>query len=256
VNPATSRSDLLDRARAMSWYHTIELTPELTTDGWFDNRPHVRHYGLPDRMDGMRALDIGTWDGFWAFEMERRGADVVALDVEHESEYDWPPRRRPAEFADFNRGDGFRLAKEVLGSRVQRVRCNLYEALPENLGTFDVVFCGVVLVHLRDQLLALERFANLCHGRLILAEEYDRLTSLLPFPASRYRADRDKAVVFWLPSRKTWRRMVWTAGFDDVQEKGRFTQTIHGAGGKSVSIPHTVIHATGRATVQRSPAGL
>ncbi len=48
----------------------------------------------------MRVLDVGTWDGFWAFEMERRGADVVALDVEHESEYDWPPRRRPAQWTD------------------------------------------------------------------------------------------------------------------------------------------------------------
>ena len=84
------------------------------------------------------------------------------------------------------------------------------------------MFCGVVLVHLRDQLLALERLAGLCRGRLILAEEYDRLTSLLPMPVSRYHADRDAAVVFWLPSRKTWRRMVWTAGFEDVREHGRF----------------------------------
>jgi tRNA (mo5U34)-methyltransferase len=168
----------------MSWYQTLELAPGLTTDGWFDNRPHVHHYGLPERMDGMRVLDVGTWDGFWAFEMERRGARVVALDVEHESEYDWPPRRRPARFADIRRGDGFRLAKEILGSGVERVHCNIYQALPENLGTFDLVFCGVVLVHLRDQLLALERFAGLCHGRLILAEEYDRPTSLLPIPVS------------------------------------------------------------------------
>ena len=40
----------------------------------FDLRDYVDHYGLPERMDGMRALDVGTWDGFWAFEMERRGA--------------------------------------------------------------------------------------------------------------------------------------------------------------------------------------
>ena len=237
----------MERARAISWYHTLELTPELTTDGWFDNGPHVHHYRLPERMEGMRVLDVGTWDGFWAFEMERRGADVVALDVEHAGEYDWPPRRRPAQFADIRRGDGFRLAKEILGSSVERVHCNIYEALPENLGTFDLVLCGVVLVHLRDQLLALERLAGLCHGQLILAEEYDRPTSLLPIPVSRYHADRDKAVVFWLPSRRTWRRMVWTAGFDDVEEKARFRQVIGSHDGSTVSIPHVVIHARGRA---------
>ena len=32
------------------------------TDGLFDLRPYVGHYGLPARMDGMRALEVGTWD--------------------------------------------------------------------------------------------------------------------------------------------------------------------------------------------------
>ena len=79
----------------------------------------------------MRVLDIGTWDGFWSFEMERRGAaEVVALDLDDERDLDWPPRRRPATFPERMRGDGFRLAKEVLGSGVQRVVCNLYDADP------------------------------------------------------------------------------------------------------------------------------
>ena len=76
-------ADARQRVEAMSWYHTIDVAPGLTTKGWFDLRPYVSHYGLPERMDGMRALDIGTWYGFWAFEMERRGATVVALDVDH-----------------------------------------------------------------------------------------------------------------------------------------------------------------------------
>ena len=234
----------------MSWYHTIELGEGLVTDGWFDLRPHVPGYGLPERMDGMRVLDIGTWDGFWAFEMERRGADVVALDVDHESEYDWPPRRRPKEWTVTDRGEGFRLAKEALGSNVERVTQNIYRATPEELGTFDLVFVGAVLLHLRDQLLALERLANLCHGRFVFAEEYDPLSGLIPFPVSRYFADRDKAVVFWLPARRTWKRMLCTAGFDNVEEKGRFKVKIKGKGGKTVTIPHVVLHADGRAARQ------
>jgi tRNA (mo5U34)-methyltransferase len=240
--------ELQERVRAMSWYHTLDLAPGLTTDGWFDMRPYVENYALPERMDGMRALDIGTWDGFWAFEMERRGAQVVALDVDHEKEYDWPPRRRPAELRELDRGAGFRLAKEIKGSSVERVVCNIYEATPERLGgTFDVVLCGAVLLHLRDQLLALERFAGLCRGQLIFADEYDRLSGLVPFPVSRYHADRDMAVVFWLPARKTWRRMIWTAGFEDVEEQGRFSVTITGSNGKKRRIPHVVFHARGTA---------
>jgi tRNA (mo5U34)-methyltransferase len=239
-------SDLAERVRAQKWYHTIDLGNGVVTDGWFDLRPYVHHYGLPERMDGMRVLDCGTWDGFWAFEMERRGATVVALDVNHEWEYDSPPRRRPKpqDFPDTYRGEGFELAKEALGSKVERVHCNLYEASPELLGgTFDLVFIGAVLLHLRDQLLVLERLASLCHGQFVFADEYDRKAELVPFPVSRYHADREAAVVFWLPAAKTWKRMIWTAGFEDVEEKGRFTFILEG----KLKIRHVVVHARGTA---------
>src|SRR5207302_8777291 len=168
-------------------------------------------------------LDCGTWDGFWAFVMERRAAaEVLALDLDDERALDWPPRRRPKHVPEEPRGQGFRIAKELLGSRVERIECNVYDADPGDLGTFDIVFCGMVLIHLRDQLLALERIARLCRGTFISAEEPDVLTSLLPCPAVRYHADRDAAVVYWLPSRKTWRRMMWTAGFDNVREHAYF----------------------------------
>ena len=79
-----------------------------------------------------------------------------------------------------------------------------------------------MLIHLRDQLLALERIARLCRGTFVSAEEYDPLANLVPFPVSRYHADRDRAVVYWLPSIRTWRRLLWTAGFDKIEQKGRF----------------------------------
>ena len=208
---------------AIDWYHSMSLPGGHETSGWFDLRPLVHHYGLPEDMKGMRALEIGTWDGFWAFEMERRGAEVVAIDLEDDADLDWPPRRRPTEPKKQVRGTGFRLAHRLLQSNVERVICSVYDARPENLGTFDVVFCGSVLLHLRDQLLALERIAALCAGTFYSAEEYDPWMNLLPLSASRYLADRDKAVVFWLPSIRTWKRMMWTAGFDRVEQTSRFS---------------------------------
>src|SRR5688572_29159874 len=80
--------DLAEKARERSWYHVLDLGNGFETDGWFDLRPFVKHYGLPEDMNGMRTLEIGTWDGFWAFEMERRGAEVVALDLDHEWDLD------------------------------------------------------------------------------------------------------------------------------------------------------------------------
>jgi tRNA (mo5U34)-methyltransferase len=237
-----------ERAEAIEWYHSIEIKPGVVTDGVFDLRDQMHHYGLPERLDGQRALDVGSLNGFWAFEMERRGAsEVVSLDVEDERRLDWPPRRRTeieAPLGDeglrLGRGlPGFELAREALGSNVQRVERSIYEAVAEDLGMFDIVFCGSVLMHLRDQLLALERIANLCSGLFVSAEEYDPLVGPIPFPVTRYLADRPKSVVFWLPGVRTWQRMIWSAGFDRVVRHGRFRLRST----RGWSVRHVVHHA-------------
>src|SRR5436190_16225019 len=106
--------DLADRVRELDWYHTIELRPGLVTEGVFDLRPYLPRYRLPARMDGMRVLDVGTFDGFWAFEMERRGASVTAIDVADARDFDWPARRRPRELDPRPQGAGFELARAAL----------------------------------------------------------------------------------------------------------------------------------------------
>jgi tRNA (mo5U34)-methyltransferase len=214
--------DAVDRAKELTWYHSLELAPGYVTPGMFDLRGVVDQYQLPKSMEGLRALDVGTWDGFWAFEMERRGAEVTALDLDDERDLDWPADRRPEEFPETPRGTGFALAKEVFDSKVERVSRSIYHALPEDMGTFDIVFCGSVLIHLRDQALAIERIANLCSGTFISVESYDRLLNLFPFPVSRYQAARDAAVVFWEPNVRAWKAMLKTAGFERVDDKGRF----------------------------------
>lgn len=242
------QAEALERAKAIRYYHTLELTPEYTTPGWFDLRRYVGEYGLPADLTGKRVLDVGTWDGFWAFEMERRGAEVVALDLDDERELDWPPRHRPAEYNTAGpRGQGFHAAKAVLGSQVERVVQSIYHATPEELGQFDLVFCGSVLIHLRDQFLAIERIANLTKagGTFISAEEHDRVADLMPWPMSRYRADRMKAVVYWMPSKRTWRRMMLDAGFDDAREHGTFKMVV-GEKQQRFVVPHVVNHASKR----------
>src|SRR5438132_1264019 len=76
---------------------------------------------------------------------------------------------------DARRGAGFALAHELLRSGVTRIVRSVYDATPEELGTFDLVLCGSVLMHLRDQLLALERVAALLRpgGVFVSAEEYE-----------------------------------------------------------------------------------
>lgn len=227
----------------IGWYHTQELAPGMVTPGMFDLRPFVRRYGIPEDLRGKRALDVGTFEGFWAFELERRGAEVTALDVDRIQQLDWPPRLRPDH--DDRRGEGFELARDALGSSVARVGASIYEATPEVVGgPFDLVFCGSVLIHLRDPMLALERMAALCSGTLILAEEYSRKLELLPFlRAAEFRGHTPWSV-WWRPSSRTWRMMVHCAGFEDVSQHDRFLMRFRD---RRKGVPHVVIHARGTA---------
>ena len=241
--PKSTRGNAVEELRARvrelePWYHTLDLGGGVVTEGMFDLRPFVDRYGLPD-VSGKRVLDVGTFDGFWSFELERRGAKVTSIDLDRIQQLDWPPRLRPAE--DAPRGQTFQLAREALGSSVERIGCSIYEATPERLGgNFDLVFCGSVLIHLRDPMLALERMAGLCRGQLILAEEHSR--RLAPFRFVRgaeFRGDSPWST-WWIPTGSTWLRMVQTAGFDAVREHGRFNMRFRARRG---GVPHVVIHA-------------
>lgn len=209
----------------------------------FDLRPYVDRYRLPADLSGQRVLDVGTFEGFWAFEFERRGAaEVVGLDVDDLGDLDWPPRLRPQEGGA--RGEGFELARKALDSRVRRVGMPVYEATPERLGgTFDLVFVGSILIHLRDPMLALERLAALCRGRLIVADEYSRRLALLPFAAAEFRGD-GPWMTWWRPAPRTLLRMIQTAGFEEVRAVNRFQLRFRAQRG---AVPHLVVHARGGA---------
>jgi tRNA (mo5U34)-methyltransferase len=237
VDTATLR----ERLGAHDWYHTQEVAPGVVTPGMFDLRPYVDRYGLPGDLTGMRALDVGTFEGFWAFELERRGAEVTALDVDRIQQLDWPRHLRPSE--DGVRGGGFELVHAARESGVRRVGATIYEATPERLGgRFDLVFCGSVLIHVRDPMLALERLASLCRGDLILAEEYSRRLERLPrLRLAEFRGE-SPWMTWWRPTSRTWLAMVRCAGFTEAQVHSRFKLRFRERRG---GVPHVVIHARG-----------
>src|ERR1700730_15846970 len=65
---------IIEKISDVDWYHSIDLGHGVVTPGVVDHRAQLPHYGLPDSMAGLRCLDVATWDGYWAFEMERRRA--------------------------------------------------------------------------------------------------------------------------------------------------------------------------------------
>lgn len=141
------------RARIASvphWYHPIEVRPGIVTPGTNEARTVLALLGLPADCHGMRALDLGTRDGFFAFELERRGAEVVAVDYLAKED------------------SGFAVAAELLGSRVTYLQRNLYTLGPADLGTFDIVLFLGLLYHLPDPLGALRVVRNLTRKQMYL----------------------------------------------------------------------------------------
>jgi tRNA (mo5U34)-methyltransferase len=203
------------------WYHSIEVAPGVVTPGMFDLRPIVERLPWPD-VRGKRCLDVGTYDGFLAFELERRGAsEVVATDIEGHEQWDWERhlRTRGPEYmrAVFGAevGDGFRVARELLGSAVTLERVNVYDLNPRRVGEFDVVVCGSLLLHLRDPLRALEAIRSVCTGRLLCTNQIDLARSLLAPRRPLVRLDGTSGETqWWLPNAAAHRQMLLAGGFE------------------------------------------
>jgi tRNA (mo5U34)-methyltransferase len=204
------------------WYHTLELGPGNVTPGWFDLRGVPDRSPMPASLAGRRCLDVGTFDGFWAFEMERRGAaEVLAVDLLDPQRWDWPADRPDdvvaAMEARKREGDGFDQARIALGSNVTRQELSVYDLSPEAVGTFDFVYVGSLLLHLRDPVAALAAARSVCDGQLLLIEAIDpTLTRLSPrHPIASF--DGRQRPWWWWPNQAALVRMAESAGLRLVQ---------------------------------------
>ena len=213
--------------RGERWYHTIALPDGTLTAGVFDTRSAAKLVPWPERIRGGRCLDIGTCDGFWAFEMERRGAaEVMAIDVDDPSQLDLPAEihmreREVLTASAARRRKQFDAARQALNSKVTRCACSVYDLDPSVHGRFDVVFCGSLLVHLRDPVRAFVRMREVCEGELVLVEALD---ATLDIAARWIPCARSVPVSgqWWRYNAAGLRRALEAAGFEVVQMSRRF----------------------------------
>jgi len=125
-------------------YHSIELPDGSVLPG-LQSIDHLRWrldlFGLPLDLRGKRVLDVGAWDGWFSFECERRGAEVVAVDCVAM--------------------DTFLEAKQLIGSKAEYLTLDVNELSARRLGRFDIVLFFGVLYHLRHPSLGLEKAVEL-----------------------------------------------------------------------------------------------
>jgi tRNA (mo5U34)-methyltransferase len=128
------------------WYHTYEIVPGVVTPGICIATPEYtlnEAFHLEESLAGKRVLEIGTWDGPYAFELESRQAEVVATDIQD-----------PA-------ATGFNVSKRILGSEVDYVRTSVYDLEKNVTGQFDIILFLGVFYHLKYPLLAFEQIYKL-----------------------------------------------------------------------------------------------
>jgi tRNA (mo5U34)-methyltransferase len=131
------------------WFHNLHLpdgtqtAPDHFLGGdfpafkWKDIAPLI-----PEKLKGWRVLDVGCNAGFYSFELAKRGASVVAIDVN-------PLYLAQAKWAAQEFG---------LADKVEFRRMEVYE-IARSREQFDLVWFMGVFYHLRYPLLALDILA-------------------------------------------------------------------------------------------------
>lgn len=226
----TSRpSDLRTRVAELDWYHTFDLPGGVTTPGLFDHRAAVERLLLPDDLSGLRCLDAASADGFFAFELRRRGAaEVVSIDLDDPARRDWqgPPGIGARFVADRGRARAaFDLVHEVTGLDVERRDLSVYDLSPTEVGTFDLVFMGNVLLHLRSPQEALHAIRSVTR-RWFVSYEAITLADTLVHPRAAVARlwDGPPASRWWTPNLQGHRVLIESAGFRVLRQRAPLRQ--------------------------------
>ncbi len=195
------------RVNEIQWFHSLELGHGVRTPGIIDSQKVLGRVNLPEQLAGKSVLDVGAWDGFYAFEAEKRGAQrVLATDHFCWSGDGWGTKR------------GFDLAHELLESQVESRDIDIMDLSPDAIGVFDVVLFLGVLYHMRHPMLALEKVASVAGDLLILETSADLTNCRRPALAFYQEGQLNNDGTNWFgPNEPAIHAMLKAVGFRKVQ---------------------------------------
>jgi tRNA (mo5U34)-methyltransferase len=146
------------KMNSVKWYHRYEVLPGVWSPGviTWEAGKRLDSLGVARDLTGLKALDVGTWDGPLAFELEARGAEVFAVDVQDPD------------------CTAFNVAKSLRGSKVQYKRMSVYDVNKVFADTkFDIITYFGVYYHLKHPILGFEALSDVLadNGKLYLEGE-------------------------------------------------------------------------------------
>jgi SAM-dependent methyltransferase len=228
------------------YYHTMNIPGYGVTSGYWDLRPAVDDYLGHYPLAGKRVLEIGPASGFLTVEMEKRGADVVAVEVTDDAGWDFvpfPPSVMGAVYGprrEVMRGvkNSFWFTHAAYRSKAKLFYGDAYN-LPDALGRFDVAILGCVLLHCRCPLGIVEQCARRADALIITDLHSPELEGqpvcrLVPTPQNREWG------TWWQFSTDLFLQFLGVLGFSDskVTTHAQWYQT------EKVSVPHFTIVAS------------
>lgn len=225
------------------WWHSIDLGNGVVTPGQkspTDHEAELQALGLTKLdLGGKSVIDIGGWDGYYAFYAERQEASRVAvldhytwaLDIPGIMEYwrtckeentvpdayhttkHWHPDTLPGKA-------GFDVAKKALNSSVEEMVLDLMDCDLKQVGTWDISLYIGVLYHMQDPLRALKRLATITKELAVVETEaivipgYEHEAMWRFFPSNELNNDVSN---WWAPNLKALEGALLAAGFREVE---------------------------------------
>ncbi len=201
------------------WFHTFSLDGphEVYTPGVArDHRYRIPT--IPRDFSDLSVLDVGTFDGFYAFLAEARGARRVVA-VDNEQYRAWVRSRWGVELQG---GEGFHAISTLLDSEVEYRRLDAFDL--DRLGErFDFAFCFGILHRVENPLGLLSVLRRrLAGGGRLLLETYGVADPDLEGSASIHVRQPGEVYarddfVYWGFTAKALDRMARRAGFDGFE---------------------------------------
>jgi SAM-dependent methyltransferase len=208
-------------AQGCHFYHVMEIPGYgLVETAQWDLRGRETAYLGDVDLAGKRVLEIGPASGYLTFFMESAGAEVVAVELSPDIDWDIVPDARVdlAAFVDERRKgiecirNGFWFAHERFKSSAQVHYGNVYD-LPDELGHFDIAVMGSVLLHVRDPLRVVENCARLADTLVITDVRYDDISDDRAVAECFSTSDTPTPDIWWRFSPQLFARFTEIMGF-------------------------------------------
>ena len=161
----------INEMKNIKWFHSIKLSENIITPGLANYEKSVKlsEIVFSKGVNNKSLLDIGTWDGFFSFEAEKNGAQVLSTD-----HYCWN------EGPGWGTKAGFDFCHKILKSKIKSQSIDVPSLSPKTVGRFDVVLLLGVLYHLRDPYTVLEQIYDIAREYVVIETVITEVNSEKP----------------------------------------------------------------------------